>query len=52
VRPALDGAKPVEFLSRVGGNVPSHEEVLKFVREQSMHYPSENAQKEERVTYA
>jgi pyruvate/2-oxoacid:ferredoxin oxidoreductase alpha subunit len=32
VRLALNGARPVEFLSRVGGNVPSHEEVLSFVR--------------------
>ncbi len=32
VRLALNGARPVEFLSRVGGNVPSHEEVLEFVR--------------------
>ena len=31
VRLALNGARPVEFLSRVGGNVPSHDEVLKFV---------------------
>ena len=31
VRLALNGACPVEFLSRVGGNVPSHEDVLKFV---------------------
>jgi pyruvate/2-oxoacid:ferredoxin oxidoreductase alpha subunit len=31
VRLALNGTRPVEFLSRVGGNVPSHEEVLKFV---------------------
>jgi pyruvate/2-oxoacid:ferredoxin oxidoreductase alpha subunit len=31
VRLALNGACPVEFLSRVGGNVPSHEEILKFV---------------------
>ncbi len=42
VRLALNGARPVEFLSRVGGNVPSHEEVLKFVmahaeREQVAH---------------
>jgi hypothetical protein len=28
VRLALNGARPVEFLSRMGGNVPSHEEVL------------------------
>jgi len=31
VRLALNGSRPVEFLSRVGGNVPSHEDVLKFV---------------------
>jgi 2-oxoisovalerate ferredoxin oxidoreductase alpha subunit len=31
VKLALNGARPVEFLSRVGGNVPSHDEVLKFV---------------------
>ncbi len=31
VRLALNGARPVEFLNRVGGNVPSHEHVLKFV---------------------
>ena len=30
VRLALNGARPVEFLSRVGGNVPSHEEVLRL----------------------
>ena len=35
VRLALNGARPVEFLSRMGGNVPSHEEVLSFVREQA-----------------
>jgi 2-oxoisovalerate ferredoxin oxidoreductase alpha subunit len=31
VRLALNGARPVEFLSRIGGNVPSHEDILKFV---------------------
>ncbi len=35
VRLALNGARPVEFLSRVGGNVPSHEEVLAFVQAQA-----------------
>jgi pyruvate/2-oxoacid:ferredoxin oxidoreductase alpha subunit len=35
VRLALNGARPVEFLNRVGGNVPSHEEVLAFVQEQA-----------------
>jgi pyruvate/2-oxoacid:ferredoxin oxidoreductase alpha subunit len=33
VRLALNGARPVEFLNRMGGNVPSHDEVLAFVRE-------------------
>lgn len=32
VRLALNGARPVEFLGRSGGNVPSHEEVFQFVR--------------------
>ena len=31
VRLALNGKRPVEFLNRMGGNVPSLEEVLKFV---------------------
>ena len=30
VRLALEGRAPVEFFSRVGGNVPSAEEVLAF----------------------
>jgi 2-oxoisovalerate ferredoxin oxidoreductase alpha subunit len=33
VRLALDGRRPVEFYSRVGGNVPSTEETLVFVRD-------------------
>jgi pyruvate/2-oxoacid:ferredoxin oxidoreductase alpha subunit len=33
VRLALNGRRPVEFYSRVGGNVPSTEEVLRFVRQ-------------------
>jgi pyruvate/2-oxoacid:ferredoxin oxidoreductase alpha subunit len=32
VRLALNGARPVEFLQRMGGNVTSHDEVLAFVR--------------------
>lgn len=31
VRLALNGARPVEFLGRGGGNVPTHEQVLKLV---------------------
>jgi 2-oxoisovalerate ferredoxin oxidoreductase alpha subunit len=33
VRLALEGRRPVEFFSRVGGNVPSAEEVLAFVEQ-------------------
>jgi pyruvate/2-oxoacid:ferredoxin oxidoreductase alpha subunit len=32
VQLALNGARPVEFLNRMGGNVPSHDEVLELVR--------------------
>ncbi len=38
VRLALQGRTPVEFYSRVGGNVPSAEEVLEFVKEKAEHY--------------
>ncbi len=38
VRLALNGIRPVEFLSRVGGNIPSHEDVLKFVQELARRY--------------
>jgi pyruvate/2-oxoacid:ferredoxin oxidoreductase alpha subunit len=38
VRLALNGSRPVGFLSRVGGNVPSHDEVLRFVRKQADRY--------------
>ena len=32
VKLALNGARPVEFFSRVGGNTPSHEEVLALTK--------------------
>jgi len=32
VKLALNGARPVEFVSRMGGNVPSHHDLLEFVR--------------------
>jgi hypothetical protein len=31
VRLALDGRRPVEFFNRMGGNVPSAEEILEFL---------------------
>ena len=37
VRLAVNGARPVELLNRMGGNVPSHEEVLEFVRGFARH---------------
>jgi pyruvate/2-oxoacid:ferredoxin oxidoreductase alpha subunit len=40
VRLALNGARPVEFFSRVGGNVPSHEEVMGVVQKQVRRYLS------------
>ena len=38
VRLALDGARPVEFFSRTGGNVPSHQQVLELVRNLAKRY--------------
>jgi pyruvate/2-oxoacid:ferredoxin oxidoreductase alpha subunit len=51
VRLALNGARPVEFLSRVGGNVPSHEEVLGFVREQARQIPATPHAEEKQVAH-
>jgi hypothetical protein len=31
VRLALEGARPVDFFGRCGGNVPTSEEVLEYV---------------------
>ena len=53
VKLALNGSRPVEFLSRVGGNVPSHEEVLALVRELARHGGvAQPAPEEERVANA
>jgi len=38
VRLALNGARPVEFFSRVGGNVPSHDEIFRIVQDQARRY--------------
>jgi hypothetical protein len=37
VRLAVNGARPVEFFGRMGGNVPSHEEVLDLVHKLARH---------------
>jgi pyruvate/2-oxoacid:ferredoxin oxidoreductase alpha subunit len=49
VRLALNGSRPVEFYSRVGGNVPSHAEVLAVVRAQAQKYLSAMQPEEECV---
>ncbi len=41
VRLALSGSRPVEFLGRMGGNVPSHQEVFAFVERQAKRYLEE-----------
>jgi len=38
VKLALNGVRPVEFFSRVGGNAPAHEEVLALTREIARRY--------------
>lgn len=50
VRLALNGARPVEFLNRMGGNVPSHEEVLRFVRKLAREL-APTAREEERLAH-
>jgi pyruvate/2-oxoacid:ferredoxin oxidoreductase alpha subunit len=48
VRLALNGARPVEFLNRMGGNVPSHDEVLAKVRQLARkHMPAPQAEEEQ-----
>ena len=50
VRLALNGMRPVEFLSRVGGNVPSHAEVLEFVRSLARtRAPVPSAEREQQI---
>ena len=45
VQLALNGARPVEFLGRAGGNVPSHEEVLNLVRKLARELPGDLARR-------
>jgi len=40
VKLALNGSRPVDFLSRVGGNVPTHREVLERVRHLAQGQPA------------
>jgi len=41
VRLALEGRRPVEFFSRVGGNIPPAEDVLELVSALAAHMPEE-----------
>jgi len=52
VRLALNGARPVEFFSRLGGNCPSHSEVLSLVRQLAQRIPSAKMRKEEVLVHA
>jgi len=49
VRLALDGARPVEFLNRMGGNVPSQDEVLALVRKLALRILPAMQPEEERM---
>ena len=49
-RLAINGARPVEFLCRNGGNVPSHEEVLELVRSLALKFSGEHARRSGPVT--
>jgi pyruvate/2-oxoacid:ferredoxin oxidoreductase alpha subunit len=51
VRLALDGARPVEFLCRFGGNVPSHEEVLRFVQKLALRHLNAIEPEQERMIH-
>ncbi len=51
VRLALNGARPVEFFGRMGGNVPSHGEVLALVRRLARQYGVVMEREEERMAH-
>src|SRR5579862_5794821 len=52
VRLALNGARPAEFMNRMGGNVPSHEDVLARVRRLALEMPSAVRAEEEQMAHA
>jgi pyruvate/2-oxoacid:ferredoxin oxidoreductase alpha subunit len=54
VRLALNGARPVEFYGRCGGNVPSHDEVLSLVRRLAAEFgvTRASAQEKEQMVHA
>jgi 2-oxoisovalerate ferredoxin oxidoreductase alpha subunit len=52
VRLALNGARPVEFYGRCGGNVPSHEDVLGVVRTLAEKHLACTVQEKEQMAHA
>ncbi|HWE86020.1 MAG TPA: 3-methyl-2-oxobutanoate dehydrogenase subunit VorB [Terracidiphilus sp.] len=52
VRLALNGARPVEFHGRCGGNVPSHDELLRLVRILAQKHLSGSVQEKEQMAHA
>jgi 2-oxoisovalerate ferredoxin oxidoreductase alpha subunit len=51
VRLALNGTRPVEFLGRTGGNVPSHQELLDFVRTKALEIGAIQVSQKEQMAY-
>jgi pyruvate/2-oxoacid:ferredoxin oxidoreductase alpha subunit len=51
VRLALNGTRPVEFLGRTGGNVPSHHELLDFVRTKALKIGAIHRPQKEQMAY-
>jgi 2-oxoisovalerate ferredoxin oxidoreductase alpha subunit len=51
VKLALNGARPVEFLNRMGGNVPSHDEVFAYVRALAARMGLETVAAEEQMAH-
>jgi 2-oxoisovalerate ferredoxin oxidoreductase alpha subunit len=52
VRLALNGRRPVEFLGRGGGNVPSHAEVVRLVNTLAAKYLPELVREREQMSHA
>jgi pyruvate/2-oxoacid:ferredoxin oxidoreductase alpha subunit len=51
VRLAINGARPVELLTRMGGNVPAHDEVLAFVRGQARRHGAAECREQEQMAH-
>jgi 2-oxoisovalerate ferredoxin oxidoreductase alpha subunit len=51
VRLALNGSRPVEFLGRTGGNVPTHQELMDFVRKKALEIGAIRDSQKEQMAY-